>query len=78
MLCESYIFFCRNLLQILIDCTFIVVVVVFQALGCLLFEMCALRHAFEAANLVSLSYKIMKMEYGVSEQYKGGNTNINN
>ncbi|KAK2551851.1 Serine/threonine-protein kinase Nek1 [Acropora cervicornis] len=41
------------------------------ALGCLLFEMCALRHAFEAANLVSLSYKIMKMEYGVSEQYKG-------
>lgn len=38
--------------------------------------MCALRHAFEAANLVSLSYKIMKTEYGVSEQYKGGNTNI--
>lgn len=74
MLFESYIFFCRNLLQILIDCTFIVVV--FQALGCLLFEMCALRHAFEAANLVSLSYKIMTTEYGVSEQYKGGNTNI--
>lgn len=40
--------------------------------------MCALRHAFEAANLLSLFYKIMKMEYGVSEQYKGGNTNINN
>ncbi|XP_074617510.1 serine/threonine-protein kinase Nek5-like isoform X3 [Acropora palmata] len=40
------------------------------ALGCLLFEMCALRHAFEAANLVSLSYKIMKMEYGeVPSQY---------
>lgn len=40
------------------------------ALGCLLFEMCALRHAFEAANLVSLSYKIMKTEYGeVPSQY---------
>lgn len=40
------------------------------ALGCLLFEMCALHHAFEAANLISLSYKIMKVEYGeVPSQY---------
>ncbi|XP_069504607.1 uncharacterized protein [Ambystoma mexicanum] len=40
------------------------------ALGCLLFEICALKPAFEALNLVSLFYKIVKGEYaGVPECY---------
>ncbi|KAJ1101192.1 hypothetical protein NDU88_006264 [Pleurodeles waltl] len=33
------------------------------ALGCLLFEICALKPAFEAMNLVSLFYKIVKGKY---------------
>lgn len=33
------------------------------ALGCLLFEMAALKPAFDAANLVSLFYKIVKGEF---------------
>ncbi|XP_034546795.1 serine/threonine-protein kinase Nek6-like [Notolabrus celidotus] len=33
------------------------------ALGCLLYEICALRPAFEATNLLSLFYKITKGEY---------------
>ena len=37
-----------------------------QALGCLLFEMCALRYAFDASNFMSLFYKIVKVEHGVS------------
>ncbi|KAJ8254932.1 hypothetical protein GJAV_G00198990 [Gymnothorax javanicus] len=34
------------------------------ALGCLLFEMCALKPPFTAKNLLSLFYKIVKGEYG--------------
>lgn len=34
------------------------------ALGCLLFEMCALRYAFDATNFVSLFYKIVKVDHG--------------
>ena len=37
----------------------------FQALGCLLFEMCVLRYAFEANNYLSLMYKIVKVDHGV-------------
>ncbi|KAM8953736.1 uncharacterized protein RCH25_044487 [Pelodytes ibericus] len=33
------------------------------ALGCLLYEICALKPAFDAGNLVSLFYKIVKGEY---------------
>lgn len=33
------------------------------ALGCLLFEMCALKPPFDAKNLISLFYKIVKGEY---------------
>ncbi|KAM4696457.1 uncharacterized protein WCC33_015214 [Rhinophrynus dorsalis] len=33
------------------------------ALGCLLYEMCALRPAFDATNLISLFFKIVKGEY---------------
>ncbi|XP_076801579.1 uncharacterized protein LOC143446019 [Clavelina lepadiformis] len=33
------------------------------ALGCLLFEMCALKPAFDAANLISLFYKIVQVKY---------------
>uniref|UniRef100_H2ZWU7 non-specific serine/threonine protein kinase n=1 Tax=Latimeria chalumnae TaxID=7897 RepID=H2ZWU7_LATCH len=33
------------------------------ALGCLLFEICALKPAFDASNLISLFYKIVKAEY---------------
>lgn len=40
------------------------------ALGCLLFEMCALRYAFDATNFVSLFYKIVKVDHGdVPSQY---------
>lgn len=40
------------------------------ALGCLLFEMCALRYAFDATNFVSLFYKIVKVDHGeVPPQY---------
>ena len=38
----------------------------FQALGCLLYEMIALKPAFDANNLISLFYKIVKGEYEVS------------
>ncbi|PFX18571.1 Serine/threonine-protein kinase Nek1 [Stylophora pistillata] len=41
-----------------------------KALGCLLFEMCALRYAFDATNFVSLFYKIVKVDHGdVPSQY---------
>lgn len=33
------------------------------ALGCLLFEMCALHYAFDATNFVSLFYKIVKVDH---------------
>ncbi len=33
------------------------------ALGCMLYEMCALKPAFDANNLISLFYKIVKGEY---------------
>ncbi|XP_053329633.1 serine/threonine-protein kinase Nek1-like [Spea bombifrons] len=33
------------------------------ALGCLLYEICALKPAFDATNLISLFYKIVKGEY---------------
>ncbi|KAM9326535.1 uncharacterized protein PAF06_002751 [Gastrophryne carolinensis] len=33
------------------------------ALGCLLYEICALKPAFDAANLISLFYKIVKGDY---------------
>ena len=33
------------------------------ALGCLVFEMCALKPAFDAANLISLFYKIVNGKY---------------
>ncbi|XP_001641894.3 serine/threonine-protein kinase Nek5 isoform X2 [Nematostella vectensis] len=40
------------------------------ALGCLLFEMCALRYAFDATNIISLFYKIVKGEPGdIPPQY---------
>ncbi|XP_056624834.1 NIMA-related kinase 12 [Triplophysa dalaica] len=40
------------------------------ALGCLLYELCALKPAFEAKNLLSLFYRIMKGEYTkVPERY---------
>ena len=41
----------------------------FQALGCLLYEMCALTYPFEASNLVTLYYKIVKGAYTVSISY---------
>ncbi|XP_030621444.1 NIMA-related kinase 12 [Chanos chanos] len=42
------------------------------ALGCLLFEMCALKPAFDAKNLLSLFYKIIKGEYSqVPDKYSG-------
>lgn len=34
-----------------------------QALGCLLFELCALKPAFDAHNLISLFYKITRAEH---------------
>ncbi|XP_056328265.1 NIMA-related kinase 12 [Danio aesculapii] len=40
------------------------------AVGCLLYELCALKPAFQAKNLLSLFYKIIKGEYiKVSEMY---------
>ncbi|XP_039505253.1 NIMA-related kinase 12 isoform X3 [Pimephales promelas] len=40
------------------------------AVGCLLYELCALRPAFEAKNLLNLFYKIIKAEYiKVPERY---------
>ena len=36
-----------------------------QALGCLLYEMCALQPAFDANNLISLIYKIVKGDFEV-------------
>nr|XP_055034535.1 NIMA-related kinase 12 [Misgurnus anguillicaudatus] len=40
------------------------------AVGCLLYELCALKPAFEAKNLLSLFYKIIKGEYiDIPERY---------
>lgn len=40
------------------------------ALGCLLYEMCNLRHAFDAQNLSALSVKVLKGNYPpVNSQY---------
>ena len=36
-----------------------------QALGCMLYEMLCLRPAFDAQNLVSLFYKIVKADFEV-------------
>ena len=33
------------------------------ALGCVLYELCTLKHAFDASNLLSLVYKIVKGDY---------------
>lgn len=35
------------------------------ALGCVLYEMCALKHAFTASNLLGLVFKIVQHEVGV-------------
>ena len=39
---------------------------VLQALGCLLLEMCVLHYAFDATSLISLFYKIVKVDHAVS------------
>ncbi|XP_033112645.1 serine/threonine-protein kinase Nek4-like isoform X2 [Anneissia japonica] len=40
------------------------------ALGCLLYEMCAFQPAFDASNLISLFYKIVKCEHSeIPEEY---------
>ena len=39
-----------------------------QALGCMLYEMLCLRPAFDAQNLVSLFYKIVKADFEVAYQ----------
>ena len=39
----------------------------FQALGCMLYEMCTLQYAFEAMSLLSLYFKIVKGEFEVNE-----------
>ena len=36
-----------------------------QAVGCLFYEMCALKPPFDAQNLISLFFKIIKGEYEV-------------
>ena len=36
-----------------------------QALGCMLYEMLCLKPAFDAQNLVSLFYKIVKADFQV-------------
>jgi NIMA (never in mitosis gene a)-related kinase len=33
------------------------------ALGCVLYELCTLKHAFDSNNLLGLVYKIVKDEY---------------
>ncbi|XP_042196643.1 NIMA-related kinase 12 [Callorhinchus milii] len=43
------------------------------ALGCLLFEICALKPAFHARNLISLFYKIVKGEYAQVPAIYSGN-----
>ncbi|XP_043112700.1 NIMA-related kinase 12 [Puntigrus tetrazona] len=43
------------------------------AVGCLLYELCALKPAFEAKNLLSLFYKIIKGEYTqIPQRYSEG------
>ena len=40
------------------------------ALGCLLYEMCNLKHAFDAESLSGLSIKVLKGNYtAISSQY---------
>ena len=39
---------------------------IFQALGCILYELCALEPPFDAQNLISLFFKIIKGEFLVS------------
>ncbi|XP_067853126.1 NIMA-related kinase 12 isoform X2 [Heptranchias perlo] len=47
------------------------------ALGCLLFELCALKPAFHARNLISLFYKIVKGEYAcVPKSYSKNQHNL--
>lgn len=43
------------------------------ALGCLLYELCALRPAFWAKNLLNLFYKIIKGEYSPAPESYSGN-----
>ena len=43
---------------------------ILQALGCVLYEMCSLKPPFNAQNLVSLLFKIIKGEYEVGGYYK--------
>ena len=40
---------------------------ILQALSCLLYEIIALKPAFDANNLISLFYKIVKGEFEVSK-----------
>ena len=40
----------------------------YQALGCLFYEMIALKPAFDANNLISLFYKIVKGDFEVSDE----------
>ncbi len=48
----------------------------FQALGCLFYEIIALKPAFDANNLISLFYKIVKGDFDVSSMAMGTfNTN---
>ena len=44
-------------------CYFVIFLV--QAVGCLFYEMCALKPPFDAQNLISLFFKIIKAEYEV-------------
>ena len=48
----------------------------FQALGCLFYEIIALKPAFDANNLISLFYKIVKGDFDVSIVLGTSNTNI--
>lgn len=41
----------------------------FQAVGCVLYELCTLHPPFDAQNLVSLLFKIIKAEYQVCERH---------
>ena len=41
----------------------------YQALGCLFYEMIALKPAFDANNLISLFYKIVKGDFEVSGEH---------
>ena len=40
------------------------------ALGCVLYELCTLKHAFESNNLLGLVFKIVKGDYEpISDHY---------